>query len=72
MNENYINEEDHIFTTDTLLNGFTIQDLIDVSIANGEDIYTTLDNMLEGANEYAREMVEMYGEDISNYINNRH
>lgn len=68
IKESFVNEDDHVFITDDILRGFTFQDLVDVAHANGEDIYTTFEGMLSEAVEYAREMIEMYGEDIENYV----
>lgn len=68
IKESFVNEDDRIFMTDDILRGFTFQDLVDVAHANGEDIYTAFEGMLSEAVEYAREMIEMYGEDIENYV----
>lgn len=68
MYEKFINEDDFIMPQDDLLRGFTIQELMDVANANGEDIYTTFKEMLEQDIEYAEEMIEIYGSYIEEYM----
>ena len=66
MKESFVNEDDFVMLTDDILRGFTFQDLVDVAHANGEDIYTAFEGMLSEAVEYAREMIELYGDDLEN------
>lgn len=66
--EKFINEDDFIMPQDDLLRGFTIQELMDVANANGEDIYTAFKEMLEQDIEYAEEMIEIYGSYIEEYM----
>lgn len=59
-----INCENKVMFTDSILTGFSIQDLIDTAHANGDNIYETFEFMLAECIENARGMIELYGEDI--------
>ncbi len=59
-----IDYKNKILLADSVLVGFSVQDLIDTAQANGDSIYETFELMLAESIENARGIIELHGEDI--------
>lgn len=64
----WIDKIHHVHNQDSILRGFTFQDIIDISIANGDSAYITFINMLKESENEAFELMNAYESELNNII----
>lgn len=64
----WIDKENHVHNQDSILDGFTFQDLIDAAISNGDDAQVTFDNLMYCMTLEARKMFDAYKDELDDII----